>query len=92
MLQKSETLARWIVRDLAIYARGRTMQWVPVSTITRRLTLRDEARVSKALERARANGWLEVEGGHSICLPVQDRKPAKPDLDPRGVADSPHNG
>ena len=69
MLQKSETLARWIVRDLAIYARSRTMQWVPVSTITRRLALLDEARVSKALELARANGWLEVEGGHGICLP-----------------------
>lgn len=63
-----DLLAHRIVRDVAYYTRGKAILWVPVQTIAHRLMLRDEAVLDQALEFAHAKGWVDVEGGHSVCL------------------------
>lgn len=68
MLPGHETLSLRIVRDVDNNTGGKAMQWVPVATIARRLVPRDAAAVDKATELARANGWLLLEGGHSVAL------------------------
>jgi len=49
----------------------------PVETITRRLSLSDEAMTDQAIELARRKGWLDYAGGHSICLTEEGRRMAR---------------
>lgn len=73
----SENLARRIVRDVYAFTSGKPMEWVPVETIARRLSLSDEVMVNQSIELARRKGWLDFAGGHSICLTEEGRRMAR---------------
>jgi len=72
-----DNISRRIVRDVYAFTRGAPMQWVPVETIARRLSLSDEAMTGQAIELARRKGWLDYAGGHSICLTEEGRRMAR---------------
>lgn len=77
MRSKIETLARWIVRDVSTYTRNRALAWVPWSTIAARLALGENAPIAEALVHAVDQGWMMVEGGHTVCLTDRGRQSIK---------------
>jgi hypothetical protein len=68
MTARTETLARRLVRNVFQYTGGRPMRWVSVGSVAHRMMEIDADAVLKSVELARAKGWLNVEGGHSVCL------------------------
>lgn len=65
---KTETLARWIVRDLRSCTGNRLQHRVPVGTIAARLALNDRVPIEDALQHAVDQGWVIVEGGQRVRL------------------------
>jgi hypothetical protein len=68
MASRDQTLARRIVRDVWAYTGGQAGRWAMLHSIARRLVLRDQEEVDRAVRLANENGWLELEGLHSVRL------------------------
>ena len=68
MASRNETLARRFVRDVWAYTGGAAGRWAMVHSIARRLVLRDPEEVDRAVTLAKENGWVELEGLHSVRL------------------------
>ena len=75
--QRSDLLARRVVRDMMIYTRGLKMCPVPLETVVRRLVLKDAASTSAALALAETNGWLAMKDGERLYLTDAGRQMAK---------------
>ncbi|MBL6614764.1 MAG: hypothetical protein ISP45_12180 [Reyranella sp.] len=75
--QRSDLLARRVVRDMMIYTRGLKMRWVPLETMARRLVLKDGSATSAALALAETNGWLAVKDGERLYLTDAGRQMAR---------------
>jgi len=73
MPSRNETLARRIVRDVWAYTGGQAGRWAMVHAIARRLVLRDQAEVDRAVTLAKENGWVELQGLHRLCLTAAGR-------------------
>lgn len=67
-------LTRRIVRTVQSYTSGKPQQWVPTATIARLVMVKDEAFLDAALQVGIDQGWLIVEGGHSVCLTDEGRR------------------
>jgi hypothetical protein len=78
MPSKAEALARRFCAALASDTAGRPMQWRMIAPIAARARLRTEQDQRAALTYAVEQGWLEVEGGHSVQLTEAWRRLAKP--------------
>ena len=74
MASRYETLARRIVRDVWDYTGGAAGRWAMVHSIARRLVLRDHDEVDRAVTLARENGWVELQGLHSVRLTDAGRR------------------
>jgi hypothetical protein len=68
MASRNETLARRIVRDVGAYTGGQAGRWAMLHAIARRLVLRDQVEVDRAVALAKENGWVELEGLHRVRL------------------------
>lgn len=68
MASRDQTLARRIVRDVWAYTGGQAGRWAMLHSIARRLVLRDQEQVDRAVRLANEKGWLELEGLHSVRL------------------------
>ena len=64
-----------LCRALAEATSSRPMHWRGLATIVSRARIHDD-QVDAAVERCIANGWLLIEGGHSICLTDEGRRAA----------------
>ncbi len=69
-----ETLARRLVRDVFHYTGGKPMRWVSVGSVAHRMMEIDANAVLESIELARAKGWLNVEGDHTVCLTEAGRR------------------
>jgi hypothetical protein len=67
-MSRDEILARRIVRDVWAYTGGQAGRWAMLHSIARRLVLRDQQEVDRAVKLAEAHGWLELNGLHSVRL------------------------
>jgi len=68
MPSKPEALALHIMRALYDATGGRPMQWRSLAGIS------DVADTREAVQLAVDRGWLQVEGGHSVCLSDEGRR------------------
>ena len=68
MTSRDETLARRIVRDVWAYTGGQAGRWAMLHSIARRLVLRDDDEIDRAVKLAKENGWVELKGLHSVRL------------------------
>ena len=68
MASRDETLARRIARDVWAYTGGQAGRWAMLHSIARRLVLRDHEEVDRAAKLAKENGWMELNGLHSVRL------------------------
>jgi predicted transcriptional regulator len=71
---RNQSVARRIARDLLAYTGGDTSRWVMVHSIARRLVLRDQEEVDRAMAFAREHGWVELQGMHRIKLTDEGRR------------------
>lgn len=67
-------MARRIVRTMQTYTGSMPQQWVPVATIARLVTVSDDDFPQATMQVGIDQGWLLVEGGHSICLTDAGRR------------------
>jgi hypothetical protein len=63
-----EKVARRIVRDLQVHTGGDVSRWAAVHSIARRLVLRDQDLIDRAIIHAYERGWIEIQGVHSVKL------------------------
>ena len=68
MASRNDNLARRIVREVGAYTGGAAGRWAMVHSIARRLVLRAHEEVDRAAKLAKENGWLELNGLHSVRL------------------------
>ncbi|MEP7370481.1 MAG: hypothetical protein ABI662_12550 [Dermatophilaceae bacterium] len=68
MLTPAAALARRIVWAMQAYTSGEPQRWARVNTIAKIAMVSDEDFLRAALQVAVDQGWLVVEGGHSVCL------------------------
>jgi Mn-dependent DtxR family transcriptional regulator len=73
----AQTHARAIVSLVQTHTGGRPMRWAGLAEIINRLTVKDPAVAAAAVQYAIDQGWVMVEGGHSICLTDEGRKLAQ---------------
>jgi hypothetical protein len=74
MSTRYETTARRIVRDLQAYTGGDMNRWAMVHSIARRLMLRDQDLIDRAIVHAHERGWIEIQGLHSVKLTDEGRR------------------
>jgi hypothetical protein len=74
MSTRYETTARRIVRDLRAYTGGDMSRWALVHSIARRLVLRDNDLIDRAIIHACERGWIEMQGLHSVKLTDEGRR------------------
>jgi len=71
-MSKVEALAHQIVQALSTVTEGRPQAWRSTTALTEAIE-----GAEAAVQFAAGKGWLEIEGGHSICLTDEGRQVAK---------------
>jgi hypothetical protein len=67
-------LARRIVGAVQTYTGGEPQRWARVNTIATIVMVSDDDVLHAALQIAVDQGWLLMEGGHSVCLTDEGRR------------------